>query len=182
MTHETIKQSYECDQISTKYRKKTFSACCCPWCWFCEKWTCFRCRSTRFSRGFERCGRLSKEENKFSFHNLVSVSFKSKNQFCYADRLDKIGMFLGVIFSIGTGMLIPMNLIIYFDLVNTFIENGPDTIMQEMEPITIRFAIFAAISVAIPFGQMACLKISAKRQVRRMRLAFFRVSKFISIF
>lgn len=73
-------------------------------------------------------------------------------------------------------MLIPMNLIIYFDLVNSFIENGPDTIMSKIRPITIRAAIFASISIVIPFVQMVCLKISAKRQVRRMRILFLKVS------
>ena len=106
-------------------------------------------------------------------------------QFQFSDRLDIILMLLGTLSAIGHGAAVPLQFIIFGDLIDEFINfgalvNANSTIEQpfDLEGEMVQFALYyvylAIGNLVVAYGQMAMWSLTATRQVKKMRLAFFR--------
>ena len=106
-------------------------------------------------------------------------------QFRFSDRLDIILMVLGTLSAIGHGAAVPLQFIIFGDLIDEFINfgalvNANSTIEQpfDLEGEMVQFALYyvylAIGNLVVAYGQMAMWSLTATRQVKKMRLAFFR--------
>ena len=92
-------------------------------------------------------------------------------------------MILGTISAIGHGAAVPLQFIIFGDLINSFIDYEKFQTPSVMEPFDLEgqmtdfalYYVYLAIgNLVVAYGQMAFWSLTATRQVRKMRLAFFR--------
>ena len=94
-------------------------------------------------------------------------------------------MSLGTLSAIGHGAAVPLQFIIFGDLIDEFINfgalvNANSTIQQpfDLEGEMVQFALYyvylAIGNLVVAYGQMAMWSLTATRQVKKMRLAFFR--------
>ena len=113
------------------------------------------------------------------------------SQFRFRDKLDVLLMVLGTISAIGHGAAVPLQFIIFGDLIDSFInfgknlaiasqnetssvlDEGPD-LNEQMEDFALYYVYLAIGNLVVAYGQMAMWTLTATRQVRQMRLAFFR--------
>ena len=105
------------------------------------------------------------------------------SQFRFSDKLDVILMILGTISSIGHGATVPMQFIIFGDLINSFIKftqsqgvNGtsPIDLESQMTGFSLYYVYLAIGNLVVAYGQMGLWSLTATRQIRKMRLGFFR--------
>ena len=96
-------------------------------------------------------------------------------------------MVLGSISAFGHGAAVPLQFIIFGDLIDSFINDGkaqalaaqnqtafdPD-LNVDMQDFALYYVYLAIGNLIVAYGQMAMWTLTATRQVRQMRLAFFR--------
>lgn len=91
-------------------------------------------------------------------------------------------MVLGTISSIGHGAAVPLQFIIFGDLINSFINfdklksdtnTKPLDLEGEMTQFALYYVYLAIGNMVVAYGQMAFWSLTATRQVKKMRLAFF---------
>ncbi len=98
-------------------------------------------------------------------------------QFRFSDKWDIILMVLGTISAIGHGAAVPLQFIIFGDLINSFIDFeklGTIDLEGMMTDFALYYVYLAIGNMVVAYGQMALWSLTATRQVRKMRLAFFR--------
>ena len=100
-------------------------------------------------------------------------------------------MVLGSISAFGHGAAVPLQFIIFGDLIDSFISDGKaqalalqnDTssaldldldLNDQMQEFALYYVYLAIGNLVVAYGQMAMWTLTATRQVRQMRLAFFR--------
>jgi len=98
-------------------------------------------------------------------------------------------MVLGTISAFGHGAAVPLQFIIFGDLIDSFINHGkaqalasqnetvPDAgpdLNDQMQDFALYYVYLAIGNLVVAYGQMAMWTLTATRQVRQMRLAFFR--------
>ena len=100
-------------------------------------------------------------------------------------------MVLGTISAFGHGAAVPLQFIIFGDLIDSFINDGkaqalaalnetsaasdldPD-LNEQMQDFALYYVYMACGTLIVSYGQMGLWSVTATRQVRQMRLAFFR--------
>lgn len=86
-------------------------------------------------------------------------------------------MLLGTLSAIGHGAAVPLQFIIFGDLIDKFIDYGggkePD-LEEKMVQFALYYVYLAIGNLVVAYGQMAMWSLTATRQVKKMRLAFFR--------
>jgi len=97
-------------------------------------------------------------------------------------------MILGTISAVGHGAAVPIQFIIFGDLIDSFINHEkvqvltsqnettdtvPDLNVQ-MQDFALYYVYLAIGNLVVAYGQMAMWTLTATRQVRQMRLHFFR--------
>ena len=110
------------------------------------------------------------------------------SQFRFSDKWDVLLMILGTISAVGHGAAVPLQFIIFGDLIDSFIshekvqfltsqnettDSVPDLNVQ-MEDFALYYVYLAIGNLFVAYGQMAMWSLTATRQVRQMRLHFFR--------
>ena len=92
-------------------------------------------------------------------------------------------MILGTVSAVGHGAAIPLQFVIFGDLIQSFIEfaklqSGNSTLQYDLEGEMTKFALYyvylAIGNLVLAYGQMALWSLTATRQVKNIRLAFFR--------
>ena len=110
------------------------------------------------------------------------------SQFRFSDKWDVLLMILGTISAFGHGAAVPLQFIIFGDLIDSFINHekvqlltslnetsGPDPdLNDQMQDFALYYVYLAIGNLVVAYGQMAMWSLTATRQVRKMRLAFFR--------
>ena len=111
---------------------------------------------------------------------MVFVCF---SQFRFSDKLDVLLIVLATLSSICHGAAFPLQFIIFGELMNSFIDfakfqTANATQRFDLEGETTKFALYyvylACGTLIVAYGQMGLWSLTATRQVRQMRLAFFR--------
>ena len=89
---------------------------------------------------------------------------------------------LGTLAAVAHGAAIPVQFLIFGDLIQSFIEfeqaptgNATQTydLNGEMTKFTLYYVYLAAGNLVVAYGQMAFWSLTATRQVKKMRLALF---------
>ncbi|KAJ7379512.1 ABC transporter B member 11 [Desmophyllum pertusum] len=103
--------------------------------------------------------------------------------FRFSDKLDVLLMVLGTISAIGHGAAVPLQFIIFGDLINSFIDfdklksanvTQPFDLEGQMTDFALYYVYLAIGNMVVAYGQMALWQLTATRQVKKMRLAFFK--------
>lgn len=86
-------------------------------------------------------------------------------------------MLLGTLSAIGHGAAVPLQFIIFGDLIDKFINHGKGEkfdLEEQMVQFALYYVYLAIGNLVVAYGQMAMWSLTATRQVKKMRLAFFR--------
>uniref|UniRef100_A0A670ZUK4 ATP binding cassette subfamily B member 4 n=1 Tax=Pseudonaja textilis TaxID=8673 RepID=A0A670ZUK4_PSETE len=102
-------------------------------------------------------------------------------QFRYSDSLDKLLMIVGTIFAALHGASLPVMMIVFGDMTNTFVGSGTIDVDYLLEFTSIilyfRYAYwYSAIGAGVlvcSYAYIACWTLAAGRQVKRIRQQFF---------
>jgi len=94
--------------------------------------------------------------------------------FRFADALDIFLVVLGVIMSIGHGVLLPLFAIIFGEIINAFGTSTPINLTGNVTTLAIQFALIATAASFSSFFQVWCFMVSGQRQANRIRQAYFR--------
>ncbi|ETE65160.1 hypothetical protein L345_09068, partial [Ophiophagus hannah] len=106
------------------------------------------------------------------------------NMFRYSDSLDKLLMIVGTIFAALHGASLPVMMIVFGDMTDTFVGSGTlDSIsnhsqhLKQLEEQMTRYAYwYSAIGAGVlvsSYAYIACWTLAAGRQVKRIRQQFF---------
>ncbi|XP_074620270.1 ATP-dependent translocase ABCB1-like [Acropora palmata] len=102
--------------------------------------------------------------------------------FRFSDRIDVLFMVVGSISAIAHGAAIPIQFVIFGDLINSFInfekfKKHNVTEQLNLNPEMTKFALYyvylAIGNLIVAYGQMTLWSLTAARQVKRMRMLFF---------
>lgn len=102
--------------------------------------------------------------------------------FRFSDRLDVLFMVVGSISAIAHGAAIPIQFVIFGDLINSFINfekfqtgnvTEPFDLNSEMTKFALYYVYLAIGNLIVAYGQMTLWSLTAARQVKRMRMLFF---------
>ena len=105
------------------------------------------------------------------------------SQFRFRDKLDVLLMVLATLSSICHGAAFPLQFIIFGELMNSFISYAkfqtanvtqPFDLEGDMTKFALYYVYMACGTLIVSYGQMGLWSVTATRQVRQMRLAFFR--------
>ncbi|OWZ18023.1 ABC transporter [Phytophthora megakarya] len=90
--------------------------------------------------------------------------------FSYADRIDKLLMFLGTIGALTAGISQPIQIVLFGDVLNTFNPADPDANIEDgIRSVALNFVwVGIAVFIAGSF-QVGCWTITASRQAKRIR-------------
>ena len=100
----------------------------------------------------------------------------------FSDRLDVLFMVVGSISAIAHGAAIPIQFVIFGDLINSFINfekfqtgnvTEPFDLNSEMTKFALYYVYLAIGNLIVAYGQMTLWSLTAARQVKRMRMLFF---------
>ncbi|TGZ59833.1 hypothetical protein CRM22_008840 [Opisthorchis felineus] len=96
--------------------------------------------------------------------------------FRYSDWREKICLVIGLLLAVGVGVSAPSNILVFRQLVNVFSQAGPGQPFSasDVNPNIIWFAILGTLVLVAAFTQTALIEIAAKRQLRRIRLLYFK--------
>ena len=113
--------------------------------------------------------------------------FSSFTQFRFSDKLDVVLMILGTLSAAGHGSVIPLNVVIFGELSQSFIQfakgQGEVTgnitqpifdLEGEMTKFALYYVYLAIATLILAYGEMTLWSLTATRQEKKMRLAFFR--------
>jgi len=133
-------------------------------------------------KGKKGKGKKGKEEEeetgrKVGFHEL----------FRFADRLDYLLMFIGVLCAMGHGVLMPLFAVFFGDVIDSFqvTVTNPDPeafaeiLTDTINDIALKFVILAAVAAVTSFLQVSCLMFSGQRQATRLRNRYFQFFSFL---
>lgn len=102
--------------------------------------------------------------------------------FRFSDRIDVLFMVVGSISAIAHGAAIPIQFVIFGDLINSFINfekfqtgnvTEPFDLNSEMTKFALYYVYLAIGNLIVAYGQMTLWSLTAARQVKRMRMLFF---------
>ncbi|CAH3028476.1 unnamed protein product, partial [Porites evermanni] len=97
--------------------------------------------------------------------------------FRFSDKLDVVLITLGTLAAIAHGAAIPVQFLIFGDLIQSFIEfeqaSTGNATQTEMTKFALYYVYLAAGNLVVAYGQMAFWSLTATRQVKKMRLALF---------
>ena len=87
-------------------------------------------------------------------------------------------MLLGSLAALGHGAAVPLQFIIFGELIDSFINfekpgQAPFDLEAEMTKFALYYVYLAIGNLAVAYGQMAFWSLAATRQVKRMRITFF---------
>uniref|UniRef100_A0A0X3P980 Multidrug resistance protein 1 n=2 Tax=Schistocephalus solidus TaxID=70667 RepID=A0A0X3P980_SCHSO len=123
---------------------------------------------------FDELSEVSKSQNITSdFKKTKKTKIGLKSLLRYADKLDKVLLCFGILFSIFTGVLLPANLLIFQKVVNAFTTSSASDVIKSMTSLVPTFVILGSACLVLAFVQMFCLDVSSRRQGRRIRLLLF---------
>lgn len=95
--------------------------------------------------------------------------------FSYADSMDQMLMTLGTIGAIGAGILQPLQIVLFGDVMNAFnplTPSSPGEIQHAVSRVALRFVYLAIAALVCGLAQNACWTVTASRQSRRIRSAY----------
>jgi len=100
------------------------------------------------------------------------VSFTELFQF--ADRTDRVLIGMGILGGIMTGLLQPIQIIVFGDVLNAFNIRNEDMeeVQDAINTVTLRFVWVALAALVGGTAQVACFTIASNRQIRRIRMAY----------
>uniref|UniRef100_A0A8C2C8V3 ABC-type xenobiotic transporter n=1 Tax=Cyprinus carpio TaxID=7962 RepID=A0A8C2C8V3_CYPCA len=112
---------------------------------------------------------------------LLTYSQRSVSlcQFRYADGVDIFLMLLGTIMSMANGAVLPLMVIVFGDMTNSFVD---DTIADNLPPSeflflhlrhAINYSIMGFVVLVAAYMQVAFWTLAAGRQVKKLRKKFF---------
>ncbi|PFX21918.1 Multidrug resistance protein 1 [Stylophora pistillata] len=103
--------------------------------------------------------------------------------FRFSDKLDVLLMILGTLSAMGLGATFPLQFIVFGDLINTFIDytkyqspnvTQPFDLDKEMTKFALYYVFISVGTLIVAYGHMGLWSLTATRQVKKMRLAFFK--------
>ncbi|ETP24527.1 hypothetical protein F441_02503, partial [Phytophthora nicotianae CJ01A1] len=93
--------------------------------------------------------------------------------FSFADTADKLLMLLGTLGAFGAGVLRPILVLLYGDIINDFGEAGegetPTLTMSSVRTASLNFAIVGIVGFIAAYLQVYCWSLTASRQSKRIR-------------
>ena len=104
-------------------------------------------------------------------------------QFRFSDKLDVLLIVLGTLSAMGHGAALPLQFIVFGDLMNSFIDfakyqtpnvTQPFDLDKQMTKFALYYVYIAVGTIVVAYGQMGLWSLTATRQVKKMRLAFFK--------
>ncbi|GMF09902.1 unnamed protein product [Phytophthora lilii] len=118
------------------------------------------------SRAVEVVGTADKSSTRIKQVSLLEL-------FSFADTTDKLLMLLGTIGAFGAGLLRPILVLLYGDIINEFGDAGPaDTptlTMSSVRTASINFTIVGIAGFIAAYMQVYCWSLTASRQSKRIR-------------
>ena len=103
--------------------------------------------------------------------------FLLDSQFRFRDNVDVVLMVLGTLSAVGHGAAVPLQFIIFGELIDSFINfesSGANDIEGQMTEFALFYIYLAIANLIVAYGQMALWSLTAARQTKQIRLAFFR--------
>ncbi|XP_058103411.1 ABC transporter B family member 9-like [Magnolia sinica] len=109
--------------------------------------------------GSEKAGNSNGGDEKVSFHKLFSL----------ADPLDIVLMCVGTVSAIGDGLAMPVMILIFGQLINSFGASNKNDVVTEVSKGSLRLLYVAAASGVASFLQVSCWTVTGERQAMRIR-------------
>lgn len=113
------------------------------------------------------------EQSEQSFKKLEETKVESvsfSKLFTYADKKDYALMMMGTICALGVGVVQPLQIIVFGDVINAF--NTNEELVDAINSVVIKFVYLAIGVFVLGFGQVACWTFTSSRQGRRIRYEY----------
>uniref|UniRef100_H2ZR87 Uncharacterized protein n=1 Tax=Ciona savignyi TaxID=51511 RepID=H2ZR87_CIOSA len=94
--------------------------------------------------------------------------------FRYADNLDYLLLFIGTISAAVHGASLPVMFIFFGDMTNTFLLKNAQDIQGQMAQYSLYYTYLAIGIIFFASAQVCCWMMQAVRQVRKIRILFFK--------
>ncbi|XP_068702225.1 ATP-dependent translocase ABCB1-like [Montipora foliosa] len=103
--------------------------------------------------------------------------------FRFSDNVDILLMVIGTFSAVAHGAAIPLQFIIFGDLIESFIDfekkqtanvTEPFNLEDKMTTFALYYVYLAIGNLIVAYGQMTLWSLAAERQVKKMRLLFFK--------
>ncbi|KAL8260665.1 hypothetical protein R6Q59_028618 [Mikania micrantha] len=95
--------------------------------------------------------------------------------FAYADTIDHLLMLVGTINAIGAGISIPIQTLIFGDLIDAFGESQHNKrILHQVSDISLKYVYLAVGAGAAAFLRVFCWAVTGERQVARIRSLYLK--------
>ena len=144
---------------------------------------------------------LAQTSTSFDAKNETSTSFDAKNEtstsetivtveakeeakevklvnyfalYRFADPLDKLLIFVGVLCSLAHGTLTPMFSILFGKILDGFNAAKPDTLVQNVNFAVLWLTYIGILAFVTSYAQVACFVAASQRQCTRIRRSYFR--------
>uniref|UniRef100_A0A8C2H0H5 ATP-binding cassette sub-family B member 5 n=1 Tax=Cyprinus carpio TaxID=7962 RepID=A0A8C2H0H5_CYPCA len=137
----------------------------------------------KLSNGQKEDGDVSSEKNSKEDENEKVEMVGPFEIFRYADGVDIFLMLLGTIMSMANGAVLPLMVIVFGDMTNSFVDdtiadNLPpseclNTLGEQMTRHAINYSIMGFVVLVAAYMQVAFWTLAAGRQVKKLRKKFF---------
>ncbi|KAF2310356.1 hypothetical protein GH714_007963 [Hevea brasiliensis] len=96
--------------------------------------------------------------------------------FSFADSIDYLLMFVGVIAAAGNGVCMPLVTVAFGDAVNAFGDNSVNTkeVVHEVSKVSLKYVYLALGSTVAGFLQVACWMVTGERQAAKIRSLYLK--------
>ncbi|KAI7738102.1 hypothetical protein M8C21_014511, partial [Ambrosia artemisiifolia] len=95
--------------------------------------------------------------------------------FSFADSTDCVLMVIGVITAIGSGIAMPLQTLIFGELIDTFGGNQDNkTIVHQVSKVSLKYVYLALGTGAAAFFHVVCWMVSGERQAARIRSLYLK--------
>nr|GEU90366.1 ABC transporter B family member 11-like isoform X1 [Tanacetum cinerariifolium] len=95
--------------------------------------------------------------------------------FAFADSTDYLLMFVGAISAIGSGICIPMQTLIFGELIDAYSQTTDDkAIVHQVSKVSLKYVYLALGAGAATFFQVVCWIVTGERQAARIRSLYLK--------
>uniref|UniRef100_A0A8C2CAS7 ATP-binding cassette sub-family B member 5 n=1 Tax=Cyprinus carpio TaxID=7962 RepID=A0A8C2CAS7_CYPCA len=141
----------------------------------------------KLSNGQKEDGDVSSEKNSKEDENEKVEMVGPFEIFRYADGVDIFLMLLGTIMSMANGAVLPLMVIVFGDMTNSFVDDtiadnlppseclnsSNETLGEQMTRHAINYSIMGFVVLVAAYMQVAFWTLAAGRQVKKLRKKFF---------
>uniref|UniRef100_A0A9J8CXS6 ATP-binding cassette sub-family B member 5 n=2 Tax=Cyprinus carpio TaxID=7962 RepID=A0A9J8CXS6_CYPCA len=131
----------------------------------------------KLSNGQKEDGDVSSEKNSKEDENEKVEMVGPFEIFRYADGVDIFLMLLGTIMSMANGAVLPLMVIVFGDMTNSFPKTNNnicnETLGEQMTRHAINYSIMGFVVLVAAYMQVAFWTLAAGRQVKKLRKKFF---------